>query len=246
MWWVFQQMWDQDLVYEGYKVLPFSTRLGTVLSNFEANLNYKDVQDPAITVRFAAEGEEQVFFIAWTTTPWTLPSNLALAVGSDIDYVKVRDHADKVGYIMAEARLKTYFPKEDSYTIEARYRGKDLAGRTFTPLFPYFVDQKEAGAFRVIESEHVTTEDGTGIVHMAPAFGEEDFYACQQAGIPLVNPVDDDGRFYPGRQGFCRPARQRSRPQNHSAAQTGKTARSPGHDPAQLSILLAERDPAHL
>ena len=195
VWWVFQQMWDQDLVYEGYKVLPFSTRLGTVLSNFEANLNYKDVQDPAVTVRFAAEGEEQVFFIAWTTTPWTLPSNLALAVGSDIDYVKVRDHVDKVSYIMAEARLKTYFPKEDSYTIEARYQGKDLAGRTFVPLFPYFVDHKEAGAFRVIESEHVTTEDGTGIVHMAPAFGEEDFYACQKAGIPLVNPVDDDGRF---------------------------------------------------
>ena len=195
VWWVFQQMWDQDLVYEGYKVLPFSTRLGTVLSNFEANLNYKDVQDPAVTVRFAAEGEERVFFIAWTTTPWTLPSNLALAVGSDIDYVKVRDHVDKVSYIMAEARLKTYFPKEDSYTIEARYQGKDLAGRTFIPLFPYFVDQKEAGAFRVIESEHVTTEDGTGIVHMAPAFGEEDFYACQKAGIPLVNPVDDDGRF---------------------------------------------------
>ena len=203
VWWVFRQMWDQDLVYEGYKVLPFSTRLGTVLSNFEANLNYKDVQDPAITVRFAAEGEEQVFFIAWTTTPWTLPSNLALAVGSDIDYVKVRDHADRVGYIMAEARLKTYFPKEDSYTIEARYQGKDLAGRAFIPLFPYFAAQKEAGAFRVIESEHVTTEDGTGIVHMAPAFGEEDFYACQQAGIPLVNPVDDDGRFTPDVRDFA-------------------------------------------
>ena len=203
VWWVFQQMWDQDLIYEGYKVLPFSTRLGTVLSNFEANLNYKDVQDPAITVRFAAEGEEQVFFIAWTTTPWTLPSNLALAVGSDIDYVKVRDHADNVGYIMAEARLKTYFPKEDAYTIEARYQGKDLAGRRFAPLFPYFVDQKQAGAFRVIESEHVTTEDGTGIVHMAPAFGEEDFYACQKAGIPLVNPVDDDGRFTPEVRDFA-------------------------------------------
>ena len=197
VWWVFRQMWDQDLVYEGYKVLPFSTRLGTVLSNFEANLNYKDVQDPAITIRFAADGEENVFFIAWTTTPWTLPSNLALAVGSDIDYVRARDHADNVSYILAEARLKTYFPKEDSYTIEARYRGTDLAGRSFTPLFPYFADQKQAGAFRVIESEHVTTEDGTGIVHMAPAFGEEDFYACQQAGIPLVNPVDDDGRFTP-------------------------------------------------
>ena len=195
VWWVFQQMWDKDLVYEGYKVLPFSTRLGTVLSNFEANLNYKDVQDPALTIRFAAEGEENTFFIAWTTTPWTLPSNLALAVGSDIDYVKVRDHADKSCYILAEARLKVYFPKDGTYTVEARYQGKDLAGRSFVPLFPYFAEHKQAGAFRVIESAHVTTEDGTGIVHIAPAFGEDDFYACQKVGIPLVNPVDDDGRF---------------------------------------------------
>lgn len=195
VWWVFKQLWDQDLVYEGYKVLPFSTRLGTVLSNFEANLNYQEVQDPAITVRFAAEGEERLYFIAWTTTPWTLPSNLALAVGADIEYVKVRDHVDDTCYILAEARLATYFPKPDSYTIESRYRGKDLAGRRFLPLFTYFADRNADGAFRVIESEHVTTDEGTGIVHMAPAFGEDDFYACQKAGVPLVNPVDDDGRF---------------------------------------------------
>ena len=111
VWWALRQMWDKDLVYEGYKVVPFSTRLGTVLSNFEANLNYKDVQDPTVTVRFAADGEEHTSFIAWTTTPWTLPSNLALAVGPDIDYVKVRDHEDGAHYIMAEARLSTYFPQ---------------------------------------------------------------------------------------------------------------------------------------
>lgn len=195
VWWVFQQMWKRDLVYEGYKVLPFSTRLGTVLSNFEANLNYKDVQDPAITVRFAGLEGENVFFIAWTTTPWTLPSNLALAVGSTIEYVKVRDVAENVSYILAESRLKTYYPKDDAYSVEERFLGKELKGRRYRPLFPYFADREIDGAFRIIESEHVTTEEGTGIVHMAPAYGEEDFYACQQAGVPLVDPVNEEGRF---------------------------------------------------
>ena len=195
VWWVFKQLWDKDLVYEGYKVLPFSTRLGTVLSNFEANLNYQDVQDPAVTVRFAADGEERLSYLAWTTTPWTLPSNLALAVGPDVAYVEVRDHTDGACYVLAEARVATYFPKPGSYTVEARYRGRDLAGRGFAPLFDYFADRKALGAFRIIESAHVSTDEGTGIVHMAPAFGEEDFYACRRAGVPLVNPVDDDGRF---------------------------------------------------
>jgi len=195
VWWVFKQMWDQDLVYEGHKVLPFSTRLSTVLSNFEANLNYKEVQDPAITVRFAAEGEENTYFLAWTTTPWTLPSNLALAVGPEIDYVKVQDQGDGVQYILAEARLKVYFPKAEAYVLKERYKGKDLVGRRFLPLLPYFADRKGAGAFRIIPADYVTTEDGTGIVHIAPAFGEEDFLACQKAGIDMVNPVDDEGRF---------------------------------------------------
>ncbi|NOT53649.1 MAG: isoleucine--tRNA ligase [Deltaproteobacteria bacterium] len=195
VWWAFKQLWDKGLIYEGHKVLPFSTRLGTVLSNFEANLNYKDVQDPALTVRFAAEGEEQTYFTAWTTTPWTLPSNLALAVGPEIDYVKVRDHSDNTRYILADSRLKVYFPKAEAYTVEARYKGKDLVGRKYTPLLPYFADKKATGAFRVLPADYVTTEDGTGIVHIAPAFGEEDFYACQKAGIEMVNPIDDEGRF---------------------------------------------------
>jgi isoleucyl-tRNA synthetase len=195
VWWAFQQMWDKDLVYEGNKVLPFSTRLGTVLSNFEANLNYKDVQDPTVTVRFAVDGEENTSLVAWTTTPWTLPSNLALAVGPDLDYVKVRDKEDGSGYIMAEARVKTYFPKEEAYSIEQRYKGQDLVGRGYQPLFPYFSSRKEQNNFRVISADYVTTDEGTGIVHIAPAFGEDDFYACQQAGIDIVNPVDDEGKF---------------------------------------------------
>ncbi len=195
VWWALRQMWDKALVYEGSKVLPFSTRLGTVLSNFEANLNYKDVQDPTVTVRFAADDEEKTSFIAWTTTPWTLPSNLALAVGPDIVYVKVRDHQDGAHYIMAEARLSTYFPKPGTCTVVQRYTGRDLVGRGYRPLFPYFAERKQRAAFRLIAADYVTTEDGTGIVHIAPAFGEDDFFACQQAGIELVNPVDDEGKF---------------------------------------------------
>ena len=195
VWWALRQMWDKDLVYEGSKVLPFSTRLGTVLSNFEANLNYKDVQDPTVTVRFAADDEEKTSFLAWTTTPWTLPSNLALAVGPDIAYVKVRDHEDGTHYILAEARLATYFPKPGTCTLVQRYTGRDLVGRGYRPVFPYFAEHKRYAAFRLIAADYVTTEDGTGIVHIAPAFGEDDFLACQQAGIALVNPVDDEGKF---------------------------------------------------
>ena len=195
VWWAFRELWDRGLVYEGHKVLPYSTRLCTPLSNFEANLNYKEVHDPAITVRFAAEDEERTFFIAWTTTPWTLPSNLALAVGPEIEYVKVRDHEDGNHYIMAAERLRVYYPKAGTHTVERRCKGAELLGRTYAPLFPYFASRKGGGAFRVIPAEHVTTEEGTGIVHIAPAFGEEDFYACQKVGIDLVNPVDDEGRF---------------------------------------------------
>ena len=107
----------------------------------------------------------------------------------------MRDHADGTRYILAEARVKAYFPKSETYTVEARYKGTDLVGRRFAPLFPYFAERKEAGAFRVLPADYVTTEDGTGIVHIAPAFGEEDFYACQKAGIEMVNPVDDEGKF---------------------------------------------------
>jgi isoleucyl-tRNA synthetase len=199
VWWVFKQLWDKGLVYEGYKVVPYSIGISTPLANFEAKQNYKDVQDPAITVAFKAIGEPDTFFLAWTTTPWTLPSNLALAVGLDLDYVTVRDETTGKHYILAEALLPSVFPpkKDGSHTvdIESRHKGAALLGRRYEPLFSYFADKAEAGAFRVIAAEHVATDAGTGIVHMAPAFGEEDFVACKAARLPIVNPVDDDGRF---------------------------------------------------
>lgn len=197
VWWVFKQLWDQKLIYEGYKVVPYSVGLSTTLSNFEANLNYKDVQDPAITVSFKVAGAENKFVLAWTTTPWTLPSNLALALGKDINYVWLKDNSSDKTYLMAEPLVPNYFSKEKGadFEILETKKGSELLGIEYEPLFPFFADKKSQGAFKTIASDHVTTESGTGIVHIAPAFGEEDFYACQKLGIPVVNPVDDDGRF---------------------------------------------------
>ena len=194
VWWVFQEMYKKGLIYEGYKVVPYSVGISTPLSNFEANLNYKQVQDPAITVSFPVIGQEKVFFLAWTTTPWTLPSNLGLAVGRDLDYVKVRETATGNTYILAEALYKNSFKEADIEVLES-LKGSALLGLQYTPLFSYFEKKRSEGAFKVIHSDHVTVESGTGIVHMAPAFGEEDYFACQKEKMPIVNPVDDDGLF---------------------------------------------------
>lgn len=196
VWWVFQEMYKKGLIYEGYKVVPYSVGISTSLSNFEANLNYKMVQDPALTVSFALKEHPNTHALAWTTTPWTLPSNLGLAVGTDLDYVKVRELSTGRFLILAEARLAATFkyPAKEVEVIETM-KGSSLIGLTYTPLFPFFADRAAKGAFKIISAEHVTTESGTGIVHMAPAFGEEDYVACAKAGIPMVNPVDDDGMF---------------------------------------------------
>lgn len=198
VWWVFQQLYNKGLVYEGYKVMPYSAKLGTPLSNFEAGENYKEVDDPALTVAFQLIDEPETSILAWTTTPWTLVSNLALMVGPEIDYVKVM-HKSKDGsnkqYILAKSRLSSNFKSEDEYTILAEMKGKDLAGKRYKPVFDYFADRAGKGAFRVILEDSVSLEDGTGVVHSAPAFGEVDFYACQREGIELVCPVDENGLF---------------------------------------------------
>jgi isoleucyl-tRNA synthetase len=197
VWWVFKSLYEKGLLYEGYKVVPYSVGISTPLSNFEANLNYKMVQDPAVTVSFPVIGaSDGAALLAWTTTPWTLPSNLALAVGLELDYVKVREVASGKTYILAEKLLGALFkePAKDAEILE-KMKGAALVGLKYEPLFKFFENKVKDGAFRVIHSDHVTTESGTGIVHMAPAFGEDDYYACSKAGIPLVNPVDDDGMF---------------------------------------------------
>ncbi|HEX2583108.1 MAG TPA: isoleucine--tRNA ligase, partial [Chlamydiales bacterium] len=188
VWWVFKQIYDQGLIYEGFKVMPFSMKLGTPISNFEANLNYREVDDPSVTVAFELADEPGTFFLAWTTTPWTLPSNLALMVSASNEYVKVQKEGKK--YILAEARLKANF-KEEPEILE-RFKGASLNGKKYRPLFPFF---QENDAFRVILEEAVSMDDGTGIVHSAPAFGEVDFFACKRENIELVCPVDNNGKF---------------------------------------------------
>ena len=204
VWWVFQELYKKGLVYEGYKVVPYSVGISTPLSNFEAGQNYKDVQDPALTVTFPVAGDPNTMFLAWTTTPWTLPSNLALAVGPDLDYVRAKHKESGKTYILAEALVGSVF-KEPAKEVEIleTVKGAKLIGMKYEPLFQYFVNEKKSpdgpaqkrDAFRVIAAEHVTVDSGTGIVHMAPAFGEEDYFACKKVGIGVVNPVDDDGMF---------------------------------------------------
>ena len=193
IWWVFKSLWDKDLIYEGQKILPYCPRCATPLSNFETNQGYLDVKDPAITVRFAVKGKANTYILAWTTTPWTLPSNLALAVGEDIPYVKVQD--GETVYILARDRLSAYYKKEAEYELLEEIPGSALAGLRYEPLFPYFAELEQRGAFRVFTADFVSTEDGTGVVHIAPGFGEDDNQLGQREHLPAVCPVDDEGRF---------------------------------------------------
>jgi len=201
IWWVFSQLWKQNRIYKAYRIMPYSWKLTTPLSNFEAGNNYKDVHDPAITVRFKILSEqkwgENAYILAWTTTPWTLPSNLALCVGPDIDYVAVKDADSEKNdiYIMAKARVPAYYKSEEDYVVVAEMKGSEIAGHKYEPLFPYFKGRENC--FQVLQNDFVTTEDGTGIVHMAPAFGEDDYRICTEADIELVDPLDRECNFGP-------------------------------------------------
>lgn len=195
VWWVFSELYKMGLVYEGFKVMPFSTKLGTPLSNFEANLNYQEVDDPSLTVKMALEEEPETSLLVWTTTPWTLPSNLAIMAKAEMEYVKVREVKGSECLILAESALPRYFKSPSEYELVQKLEGRQLEGKRYTPLFPYFASRKHQGAFRVIMEESVSSDEGTGLVHSAPAFGEVDFFACAREGIELVNPVDHSGRF---------------------------------------------------
>ena len=194
IWWVFKQLWEKGYVYEGYYILPYSPALATPLSNFEVNLGgYEDVDDPAITVRFELVDQPGTYILAWTTTPWTLPSNLGVTFGPDIDYVQVAD--GDAHYILCKERLGAYYRDESEYAIEWTKKGRELAGLHYKPLFPYFTDLDEKGAFRSHVAEYVTTEDGTGIVHIAPGFGEDDYNVLKDSGLPVPVPIDAECRF---------------------------------------------------
>jgi isoleucyl-tRNA synthetase len=195
--WAFERLWDRGLVYEGYRVLPYCWRCETPLSNTELRMDdaYLDRQDPAVTVAFelVPESDDEITtrVLVWTTTPWTLPSNLALAVGEDIDYAVFEEAG--VRYLLADARVPAYEPQLAQGERVATVRGAELVGRRYVPLFPFFADAPNA--FVVLGADFVTTEDGTGVVHLAPGFGEDDQKACEAVGIPVICPVDGQARF---------------------------------------------------
>lgn len=209
VWWVLKTLFEKGLVYRGWKVMPFSCFCGTPLSNFEAGLNYKDVYDPAAVVSFPLVNDPTVALLAWTTTPWTLPSNVGLCVNAKFEYVKIVDKTrnDRV-FILMEKRMGMIFPgldkadqeqKDKWFTVLERFTGEAMADWKYVPLFDYF-KELETTAFRVVCDNYVTDDSGTGIVHMAPAFGEEDYRVCIQNGIVskgegLPCPVDSNGRF---------------------------------------------------
>ncbi len=189
----FKDLYDKGLVYEDYRVLPYSWAAETPLSNFEVNQGYQDKTDNAITVMFKLENGQKI--LVWTTTPWTLPSNLMLAVNKDIDYVVMSENGQE--YILAEARLGAYKKQLENATLVNKIKGSDLIGMNYEPMFKYFENLKTKGAFKVLNGEFVSTEDGTGVVHIAPGFGQDDFEACRayDENFPVVCPVDEAGKF---------------------------------------------------
>ena len=236
LWWLLKQLYQKDLLYKGYTIQPYSPAAGTGLSSHELNQPgcYRDVKDTTVTAQFRAypptpsqkegeqgkmklsslwgetEGGRSVYILAWTTTPWTLPSNTALCVGPKIDYVAVKGQnpytKEEAIYIMAEARVGAYFKSEEEYQVVARCKGADLVGLQYEQLQPWVrpcalengkVVNKEADAFRVIPGDYVTTEDGTGIVHIAPTFGADDAKVAKDAGIPSLFVIDKAGDTRP-------------------------------------------------
>ena len=195
IWWAFKTLYDKGLMYEGYKAMHICPRCETTLANFEVNQGYKDVTDISVTIKFPVVGEENTFFLAWTTTPWTLPGNVALAVSPELLYVRVK--VGEENYILAKDRAPHVLTGE--YTIINELKGKDLAGKAYTPLFDYFnadaaLKNRERG-WKLYMADFVTGEDGTGIVHIAPAFGEDDMELGAHEELPFIQHVGMDGRF---------------------------------------------------
>ncbi|CAD6220355.1 GSCOCG00005016001-RA-CDS [Cotesia congregata] len=200
IWWIFKEMYNKGLVYQGVKVMPFSTGCNTPLSNFESGLNYREVIDPAVFVAFPLKDEEGVSLVAWTTTPWTLPSNLALCCNPNFEYVLVKDNVSKKTYIMLESALSQVYKSDDLYEVVGKRMGSELKGKRYEPPFDYFEHLRAKGAFQVLNDTYVTSETGTGIVHQAPYFGEDDYRCNLQAGIITkdqepICPVDSCGKF---------------------------------------------------
>ncbi len=188
IWWILGQFWKKDMLYEGHKVIPYCPRCGTTLSSHEVAQGYREVEDPSVYVRFAVKDQANTNFLVWTTTPWTLISNVALAVGKEIDYVKVKLNDEFM--ILAKSRLEVL--KGEGEVVET-FKGEQLVGLDYQQLFPFVKPDKKA--HYVIAGDFVSTEDGSGIVHIAPAFGEDDYRVGKENDLPVIQPVGLDGKF---------------------------------------------------
>ncbi len=207
VWWVFSELYKKGLVYEGKKAMHVCPRCATPLSNFEVSQGYKDIKDMSVTAQFKLSEESllqneslkdlagDVYMLAWTTTPWTLPGNILLAVGEEIEYVCVK--LEDAHYILAKELLMKHFEGK-AFEVVCNVRGKQLVGLKYEPLFDYYKELEgiETG-YRVVLADFVTTEEGTGIVHLAPAFGTDDYEVFKKEGVPFIQHVTIDGRFTP-------------------------------------------------
>jgi len=192
VWYLLKTIWDKGLIYRGYKVVPYDPRIGATLSSHEVALGYREVDDPSIYVRFKVEGEDNTSFLVWTTTPWTLPANLLLAVHPDVDYVYVETEDETL--ILADA-LRTEVLRELEHKVLRKLKGSELVGLRYLPLFTYL--EVDGDAYRVLPADFVTTDTGTGIVHTAPPYGVDDLALGQANGLPVIHTVGQDGHFLP-------------------------------------------------
>ncbi|MBI5066376.1 isoleucine--tRNA ligase [Candidatus Woesearchaeota archaeon] len=190
VWWSLKELFNKKLLYEGYKVVPYCPRCETPLSSHEVALGYQDVSESTVVVKLKQKNKPNRYFLAWTTTPWTLPSNMCLAVNKEITYAVVRERGEE--YVLAKDLVSKYFEEPE---IVEELSGEDLVGQEYEPLFDYYVGKLKKKAWFVVEEDYVTLEEGTGIVHQAPAYGEIDYESCERHNVPFVHPVDVDGKF---------------------------------------------------
>lgn len=204
VWWVFKELYKKGLIYQDYRVVPYSVGMSTPLSNFEVNQWYKDKQDKTITVKFKVVGSESKYILAWTTTPWTLVSNLGLAVGNEVEYSEILDKKTGETYVLATSRISAYYKNDDDYTLVRSYPGSCLVGMKYEPLYPDFVHLSETNnlplgqklgknVYSVVLGHHVTDANGTWVVHIAPAYGEDDSIIAKENDLWFVAHIDDNG-----------------------------------------------------
>jgi isoleucyl-tRNA synthetase len=195
VWWILKQLWDKELLYKGLKVVPYCARCGTPLSSHEVSLGYDDVEDPSVFVRFPLRDQPGVYLLAWTTTPWTLPANVALAVGENVEYVQVEGPSagGTEQLILAADLMEKALKNPDQYTVVKRFKGREMLGWHYHPLYTYL--PVETDYAYVVSGDFVSTEDGSGIVHMAPAYGADDMEVGKKHGLPVLQTVAPDGTF---------------------------------------------------